>query len=224
MGRRPKKGTYHQSAPQVSSPPPVRHVDWKNNPLMVAGGSAAATIVLCITVFTQIVLPTQTAKLENDALRARERTRELEDAAKKHSETVRALSSKNENLEKQVKRLASELLDLRQGDLFSYQDPFPKGLGSIRLNALTSEIDRVYAGRKIQLHSDDPTVIKVAIDNSPFGEVSYSYKEFGAQRKIVHIAFSLRDRWSVSNNSSAYLLDNTYMIMSDDVAPLLWRD
>lgn len=232
---------------------PTPHHDWKSSPVIVAGGSAAAATLLCITVFTQIVVPTQTAQLENEALKAAEKARQLQERDKATSNLLASYKTKNLALERQVSSLSKEILAARLGSLFPLGNPYPSGLGRVKVGSPISALQEEYRGLQITPDPDDPTKEKVELKNSPFDSISYSYEAKDSAKRVIHISFHLKNEWDYEDSfmlkhivealgpathqqgksnfmwdleggSNAFLLGNTYMVMTDNVQPLLWRD
>ena len=238
---------------RLASQAPSQHHEWKSNPVIVAGGSAAATILLCIAIVTQIVIPTQTAKLEIEALKAKDASRGLQaelDAAQKSNNT---LERKKSSLSTEVASLKRQLLEARVGSIFNAGNPYPTGLGLVRIGAPIDEVRKHFLSNQIETDPDRPEVLKVNLQNSPFIWATYSFDKQDPRQRIAHASFTLDYRqnfgdyllpnkiteaigppvenprrgyyrWTETAGVSIYLLDSSYMIMAPSFSPAVWPD
>lgn len=234
-------------------PPPLPAHDWKSNPVIVAGGSVAATTLLCIAVVTQIVIPTQTAKLEIAALKANNVSRGMQARLATAEKSNKELNRTNSLLSSQVESLGKQLLDARSGALLNPGNPYPTDLGIVRIGTPISEVRKRFLPSQIETDPDRPDLLRVTLHNSPFIEATYSFDKKDPQRKITHIAFMLDYkqkfaddflsnkithaigtpieqpqrgyyRWPDTSGLRIFLLDDIYMIMTPNFAPAVWPE
>lgn len=248
MTRNLKRKTFVPRAIRNSQPQ-----EWKNNPVIVAGGSAAAAILLCTALATQIVIPTQTAKLEIEVLKTKDVSRNLETELKTIQETLHSLESKNASLTAQVNELDKQLFEARLGALFSPGNPYPFGLGLIRLGAPINEVRKHFSDSQIEIDVDRPELLKVNLENSPFIWAMYTFDKKDPEQKIDRISFILDYRkdfaddflhkkiieaigspnenpkrgyykWHHFVGASIYLINDSYIIMNPLFVPITWPE
>lgn len=185
-------------ARKVKSPQMAQNFEWRNHPIIVASGSAAATLLFCIAIFTQIVSPTQNAKLEIELLK-------LNDANQKLAHSIASITKKNKlltsevvrknkgvtSLEAKVSSLEQELIDARANSVFTPGNPYPNGLGLIRIGMKKNEIATIYSGLKIEIDLDDPDTVTVNLVNSPFERVTYHLSNKSDEATISHVSFHM---------------------------------
>lgn len=235
----------------AKSQPELKH-DWKSSPVIVAGGTAAATILLGIAVVTQVIVPTQTAKIEIESLKAKDQLRTSLDTIRRLESQVAALEKKSKENDSQLKKLASDLLVAREGAMFSGGNPYPVGLGLVRVGDEFAAIERAYPGRRFELDSKAGT-LEVELEDSPFKHVSYGFLPNDPRRRIVQVSYLLdynrgypdgflrgrivealgssfenpeddKYRWRVSDGSRAYLLGETYIVLASGYIPRVWPE
>lgn len=186
------------NSPRKPSPVSSQSHDWKSNPVVVAAGSAAASVLLCIAIVTQIVIPTQTAKFEIEALKAKEIARDIQsrlDVEQKHRADLEqadaSLKADVAALTAEVLALESQLLNARLGAMFSQGNPYPVDFGVIRIGAPISKIYEQFAKDQIEVDPHKPERLLVKIKDSPFVWVAYSYDKKNPTKKISSISFGL---------------------------------
>lgn len=182
----------------TKAPSAERAFDWKNHPVIVASGSAAATFLLSLAIFTQLVAPTQTAKLEIEILKLKE---SRDKAERSYSSSVgenQAFKYKNSNLTKEVEALKArinalqqETFDLRAGNLFSPENPYPNGLGLVRIGMPSSEINKVFYNYKITRNEDSPHIVSVTLKGYPFDRITYFLDGPLDRETITHVSFDM---------------------------------
>lgn len=235
--------------------------DWKGHPVVVAAGTAVGTVLLCIAVVTQVVIPTQTARLEIEVLKLKDSTKSLESdlriqkgiVAIKDRE-IKALKGQVKSSEASSARLETELLQTRAGDLLAAGNPYPIGLGQVRIGMSVDQIEKHFSASQIKTDVDNPGAIDVAIKTHPFEEVTYLFSPKEKDKGIRAVAYRLNYRhkygddflqrkiveafgeptshpkpsyfqWNVDKKTNIYKLDsNGYMVIAADKVPLLWPD
>lgn len=192
MTRQPTK------KPRTKYPAPPAPFEWRNHPVIVASGSAAATFLLCLAVFTQIVAPTQNAKLEIDLMKVKEANQNLTRSIAKSNSNGKSweLGSKRKDkeiatLKAKISSLEQELVDSRALNIFSGGNPYPNGLGLVRIGMSKDEIVKAYPGAKIDIDPDDPDLVTVYLVDSPFERVTYHLSDKTDSATISHISFDM---------------------------------
>jgi hypothetical protein len=182
-------------------PIPSQQFDWKNHPVVIAAGSAAATFLFAIALFTQVVLPTQTAKLESDLLRHKDAKEKSEMALKSLAGKVTSFETEIKNLKEDKKTIEQQLEESRAGNIFSPGKPYPNGLASVKIGALRDTIEKNYSILSAKINKEDPEVIVVHLKNSPFERVVFFMSDATPKAKVTHISFDLpRFRSKYSEN------------------------
>lgn len=225
--------------------------DWKNNPIIVAAGAVAATALLSITIFKEIVIPTQTARFEIEALKAKDSERNIQAEFEKEKAQRIAFERKITELNAKINLLDEQLKEIREGEIFQIENPYPIGLGVVRVGSPAKEIYKYFSKDKIEINEKKPEEITVTLGNSPFSSVHFSTEKNDSEKRIAHISFFLdykkkfkKDflekkiiqalgrpsqnpeenyyRWSDSAGVSVYLIDETYMLMKPKYQPAIW--
>lgn len=186
--RPPKQG---KSRIQHSIEPVPSSVDWKNSPVMIACGAATGMLLLCIGVFTQLVLPTQTAKLDVEIIKLKSelesKDRSLIDASEKLRESSKELRSG----EKQIRKLRADLLHALNNDLFPPGVPYPNGVDKVRVGMSASKLQEFYPASAIRKNPNSDGILNVELKDSPFESVVYFFDETSSEKAISHIYFRL---------------------------------
>lgn len=175
--------------------------DWKGHPVVVAAGTAVGTILLCIAVVTQVVIPTQTARLEIEVLKLKDSTKSLESGLRIQKGIVAIKDKEIKALKGQVKssevssaRLEAELLQTRAGDLLVAGNPYPIGLSQVRIGMPIDQIRKHFSASQIEIDANNPGAIDVKLKNHPFEEVTYLFSPKEKDKKIRAVAYRLSYR------------------------------
>lgn len=182
----------------AKSAPPPQIFEWRNHPVIVASGSAAATFLLCLAIFTQLVEPTQNAKLEIELLKMKDANQQLTNSINSANQLNNSLVAGNSRKDKElfalkgkVSLLQQELIDAKAENLFAPGNPYPSGLGLVRIGMNRSDIAKAYQGFKIESDPDGPSIVTVYLVNSPFERVSYHLSDKTESAKITHLSFDM---------------------------------
>lgn len=207
MARNPKTQRSRPSAPKGvraqpidPRPAPVGDYpvgDYKNHPVIVALASGAATLLLCVGVFTQVILPTQTAKLEVEILKQKTAidagVKERDDlrAAKKRLEDDAAQLKRRANeAEAEKARLAAQLLAAEADHPFAAASPYPAGFDQVHIGDPAVRVEEVYGKDRIH-QPEDRDYIEVKADRPPFETAVYYYDAADSRRRITHVGFRM---------------------------------
>ncbi len=248
-----RNGRQQRSAPKPLNQSLSQHHGWKENPVIVAGGSVAATALFCIAVVNQIVIPTQTAKLETEILKAKDTLRNLEEDLAAERNRNEGLLSKISLLSSQVVTLGKQLMEARIGALFGPGNPYPTGLGVVRIGTPIDEVRNNFPSSQIETIFDQPDILIVNLNNSPFRYIQYSFYKKDSRKRIASATFTIDHdkefgdnflpnkvteaigspveqpqrgyyRWPDTAGVKVYLVDDTYMIMAPGFAPAVWPE
>lgn len=155
------------------------------------GAAVATTIGLCIIVATQVIFPTQQAAIINHS-------KNLENQLKK-VEKNKTLLSKNLAITKKELDFTKKRLELLQNaNLFNVGDPYPAGLGQLRIGDPINKADQVFPKDSIE-HSEGN--ISVNGQHKIFKDITYFYDDESKNNPITHISFGM----DVLSKSDAFL-------------------
>lgn len=186
--------------------------DWQSSPALVVGGSVLATILGCVTVFNEFILPTRTAKLEIDLLKHGEEIKSLQGKSQSLLSVVAArdakikeLNTKIVELSKTKDHLSSLLEDERTGNPYFEGSPYPKGFALVKVGMPISEVERAYPKEAISTPENGGRYVSVEIINSLFDSATYYYDREKNPR-ITHVSFS----WDFNKKiPDSYMLKKT---------------
>lgn len=174
--QKPKMPTSHQN------------IDWKSHPIIIAAGSTAATIVLLTGLFTQVILPTQTARLDIELLKKTELITNLSNENQKQTSLIKAKDAQIGLLNSEIKKLEGALLASNTANMFSNGSPYPNGFGEVRIGSSLQELLTNYEKQQIAdpNHAD---YINVTVKNSPIKDIVYYLSD--DRKSVTHISFGL---------------------------------
>lgn len=181
------------SVDEVKSPTQSK-LDWKQHPLYVAAAASAATLVICLGVVKEIVLPTYSKGLENDVIELKRLKAQepLTIAAlnEKHAREISAIRDANKveidkatkqkqsaelqsSRETQVRnKLESELSKIGLKDLFQDKNPYPLMYQRVKLKDPFSSIREKYSDLKVS-YVDAEKNITFRLNHKIFSELSF---------------------------------------------------
>lgn len=151
--------------------------NWKDHPLAVAALAVAGTFAATAFAFLEIVIPTQTARIENQiadlpGLRAQVETLELSTSAK----------------DRQINDLKRKIEVLEQRGLFSSGNPFPIAFSRVRIGQPIVDLEDAYRNFEIERREGFWTVRP---DHGVFRSITYYFDERSSQHTITHASFFL---------------------------------
>ncbi len=155
----------------MSNQPTETTTDWKSNRAIVAIIAGAAVFGFCEV----YVVPIHTQALKNEM------------AA--NSESVaraKATEERASTLERQLKDALGRVKALEQPNLFSLGNPYPVGLGLVKIGQSVDDVEKAYVGAKIKKETRYWTLKDF---HSVFTSVTYHFGEDSAAKKITFISF-----------------------------------
>ncbi len=163
---------------------------------MIAVGTAVATTAFLIAIYSSLVMPTQTARLEIELLkkagqieshkRTIERsTRSLNDA----TTSLKKLQTHNSELSSTIATLHEAALYQASANLFTPGNPYPNGLGKARIGMNKDEVVTGNASLAFTPDLDSPDMLTFKIEDSPFERVTYYLDE--KSKRVTHISFGM---------------------------------
>ena len=158
---------------------------WKDHPLAVAVAAAAATLGLVVLVFEKIVFPTQTAALQNELAELRkELTASTQRVDTKTNEADKA-QRLTENLKTQLQAAQTQLVTAQLTNLFEPNNPYPAGLGSVKLGDPRDNISKAFPNATVQRASGFWSVSGI----HPIFDATYYYTRLDDTFVIYQISF-----------------------------------
>ncbi|MBW8312912.1 MAG: hypothetical protein K0M64_12890 [Rhizobium sp.] len=178
----------------------ARNIDWKNHPIVIAAGSSGAMLLLCITVFTQVIIPAHTAKLELEIEKREEELRQfgekivsMEKQNEDLAERVSELAISRSALTETVNALQVKISQLEISNLFTPSNPYPNGLGLVRIGMPANKVEQIYGTENLMLDEDREWMISVKTQNTAFGLATYFLTD---EKNVGHVSFTLTERRS----------------------------
>lgn len=219
--------------------------NWKDHPVVVASMAVAGTVALAVLLVKELILPTHTAALTNQVASLSSEVSSLR-AYKKEAEKKLA------QIEAQVTQLDRRLFQAQHANLFSIGNPYPVGVGQIRVGDPISNIAAIYP--EIAIKKNENGYWSIEDRHKIFSYITYYFDESQPKNPITHIRFSaaysdeisddfLQEKliesfggarhwkrkgffsWKTSANVVVYKNDNkSYLVMQDDSRPGFWPD
>jgi len=147
------------------------HENWRTHPVIVASIAAVAGFGVCFT----YVVPIHIQSLKN------EMAANAESVAK-----AKATEEKANSLERQLKDALGRIRALERPNLFSLGNPYPVGLGLVKIGQSVDDLEKAYPGAKIKKESRYWTLQGF---HSVFTHVTYYFEDGSPDRKIKFISF-----------------------------------
>lgn len=191
--REQSKRPAENAQPTGAAQPAMPHPNWRESKGFIAASSAVASFVVSMTVYTQMVLPYQTARLE-DEIRKRdselaEREEQISALEKSSEDARRAHKLVEDELASSIgtaQRLAAELYESRLKSLFTPGDPYPNGAEKVKLGMPINDVSATYTVEAPSVSDpDDTSWITVTFENSPITRGTYYFDEFESVRIFV---------------------------------------
>jgi hypothetical protein len=166
---------------QLQSEPEKR--GWKDQPLAIAAITAVGTISILVFLYKEVVIPTQTASLQNEISSLRKQMNLPDDEAG----GIRALRKKVDDLEKQLSSANAKLAEAQLTNLFSFGNPYPSGLAQVKIGDRIELIDRTYPSNSIDRSRGGYWSVKTG--HSAFESVTYYFDRNSAEKRVTHMLF-----------------------------------
>lgn len=124
----------------------------------------------------QFVLPIMTAKMQNDVNKIPSYEKQIEEDKIKISQ-----------LNKKLQQVENQLAIVQNANLFRHDDPYPIGLGKVRIGDSIEKLLSVYGENNIEKIEDG--VWKVKNAHSIFNNINYYFDYKSSKKVITHISF-----------------------------------
>lgn len=143
----------------------------------------------------QFVLPIMTAKLQNDV-----------DKIPVFEKQIQEDKIKIDDLSKKLQQIKSQLAIAQNANLFIHDDPYPVGLGNLRIGDPIENLIAIYGEKEV--HKKDGFW---SVDNkhSIFVDVTYYFNYESPKKEITHILFRTNVNFEKKNDLQA-ILENTF--------------
>jgi hypothetical protein len=225
----------------IASPQQASSASWKDNSLVVAIGTAVATS----TFFMAVILPINTALLNNQLA-------DLRNIKLQKAESDKKISS----LEKKLTESDRKLQIAQHANLFPLGSPYPVGLSTIRVRDPITFVSKEFLDsvidRKNEYCLESEGCMSVKANHGVIHRITYYFDEKSKDKPITHIVYSLgyptkfgdsflqekliealgkptsKPRkffysWKTSSNVTVYKSDfDRIMVMSNDWTPGSW--
>ncbi|KFZ39140.1 hypothetical protein HR45_01710 [Shewanella mangrovi] len=176
----------------------MNNTDWKDHPISIAAVAVAATIGLCILIGKEIVLPTYTASLNNTIELLKNEKNKIETEKKSIENKAEALTKKLGESDSTNKDLLKKLEQAQYGNLFSNGDPYPVGLGSVRIGDPAKSILKIYP--KASIDVDKKGFITIKNQHQLFNDIVYYVNEDDKNLPITHIMYRINYTTKIDDN------------------------
>lgn len=120
--------------------------DLKHHPIVVGAAAALAVFGATVTYFTQVAIPIQTAQIQNDLVASRAEVATLQ---KQNTATA----AKIDELNKEVAALKARALSSELNLEFAAGNPYPPGLGLVKMGDALELIAKYYPETSIEKRS-----------------------------------------------------------------------
>jgi hypothetical protein len=152
---------------------------WRDRPLVVATGTAAATIALFFTA----VIPTWEKLKDNEIAALKTEPTRLKSELDAVTGQLRRMESENVKLRRDLDRLSPD-------SLFSLDDVYPKGFRSVRIGDRIDLLPKVYGSEADIVEDESPAWIAVKFKNPHlFSQITYYYNEQATPKTVTMILF-----------------------------------
>lgn len=123
----------------------------------------------------QFVLPIMTAKLQNDV-----------DKIPSYEKKIDEDNVKIDELNKKLQQIETQLAIAQNANLFTQDDPYPIGLGKLRIGDSIENLITYYGEKNLE-KKDGFWIIKNI--HSVFNQIIYYYNDESPKKEITHIYF-----------------------------------
>ncbi|MEH2513425.1 hypothetical protein V1291_004779 [Nitrobacteraceae bacterium AZCC 1564] len=147
---------------------------WKDHPVVIAALSCAAGIAFA----HQFIFPAMTASLQN----------EIADLKKQVSDA--GISKERiKSLEEKLKKSEADAASAQAANMFSLQNPYPMGLGALKLGDSLDAIERSFPGAEIEKKSG---YWSVKNPTSQYSDATYFFDRRAQNKRVRSIMFFLK--------------------------------
>lgn len=204
--KRPTQKTTNTLSPAMVTVP--SKPSWKDHPIIIAATSAIAGFGFCILIVKEVLLPTQTAQLNNEIATLKNTINTLKGEIASLVAENRGLHGTKTVSEKEVRNLQAELDTAEKKitqaqivNIFASGNPYPNGLDHIQIGHPISSVSESFPVSDIIRNEDG--YWSVSTKHNIFHHVTYYYDDSKPSKPITHILFSMQ-----ANNLENEFLQN----------------
>jgi len=198
-GKIPKVGP-SPIAPVLTALPALTSTpNWKDHPVVIAAAAVVATSGFWILLDKEVILPTQTAKLNNQINDRSSHNLSLTEENVKLSNAKLERDQKIEQLEAKVSELEHKNSDLELSNLFSLGNPYPVNFRQVKIGDTIASQATIYPENVIQ--KDDDGYWTIDNHDKIFSRVVYYYEKTLPKNPVTHIAFFVDYKANLDNSS-----------------------
>jgi hypothetical protein len=154
----------------------------------VAAASAVASAVFTILVFEKVVIPTQTAQLNND-ISVLKKQQGIPDNT---TSALMAARTKIGELESKIKSLTGQLSAIKIGNIFQPGVPYPVGLGKVKIGDPIELLVKMYPGLSVDDRFEGYVSLKEA--HPQFSRVTFYFDEKAPLKKVNQMLLHMSER------------------------------
>ena len=165
---------------------------WKDNPLAVSAITVAGTLALSVLVVKDIIVPTYTQSIKNELSLNKIKLEKALKINEKNKLRVKDLEKEVVQLREHNVSLTSQLKNSLATNVFSFNNPYPKGFGEIRVGDNINLLAKKYGKDKIEIKLGDVdtyTTYNLKIKHKFFERVTYYIED--DDNTIEKMSFSI---------------------------------
>ncbi|WP_429234110.1 coiled-coil domain-containing protein [Aeromonas salmonicida] len=175
--------------------------NWKEHPIVVAAVAVSGTIALAVLLIKEVILPTHTAALTNQISSLSAEVSSLREDKESTKKTISILQENISSLNKDISRnqhshlekisdLEDKLTQAQLANLFSFGNPYPSGLGVVRIGDSIEKVLTTYPESSVEKDNNGYWTVKD--QHKIFNRIVYYYDKKHSHNQISHISFTVR--------------------------------
>lgn len=177
---------------------------WKDNSHVVTAAiSVAAALLFAIGIYEQSLIPTRTAGLNNEISEKNKELNEKEKEINGKTEHISNLkkqlseaNQKNTTLATDLKKTKESLAEALNFDVIQHNNPYPKGLGKLRIKDSADSIFDIFPKDQIDITQSGYYSVKL---HGFISGITYYFDEEDTRKKITHILVHAQPKIDIDN-------------------------
>lgn len=162
---------------------------WKEHPVVIATTVAVATTVFVVKVMDEVVIPTRTASLTNQIDSLNTEVRNLKDQLANKTAELDSANSSIRAKNSEVRDAQSKLYSAQVGHLFVTGNPYPIGLGLVKIGDSVDRVAEVFSEKSLDKSQAEEGLISVEDQHKVFKRVTYFFNVDAERKVVTHISF-----------------------------------
>src|ERR1700722_11911754 len=154
---------------------------WKEHPVVTAAIAAAGAIGFTILIFKEIVIPTETASLQNEIAALHQQISAKDDKLRSIPDLTKQISDLKEALENTKTKLA----DVQLINLFQFGSPYPIGIDFFQIGDSMQSITKAFPPESIDRSHSSYWSVKQ--NGKVFIVVTYYFDKDAADKRVQHM-------------------------------------